>query len=352
MSIQDEITRIETAKSDIANSIGSKGVTVPDGASLNEMAMFISQISGGGGGSGEGSSFNYRTNSYTVAPDYDFIWGAEHLTNITAYGSVTVIIKAEVEARNACDGNINVLVNGLKAGQSRFIGEAGDKAVNTMYCAVYITGNADLSISSDCDCTLRKCQIFVVGGGATLDVPSGQLSFCKKDDTWLVAYIQGGTALFSSFTEDNPQPTSPYFLGRNAKTVDLVAYRTGYVFCYTDNQGNVFVRETDKNYSSLFVSCVETNATYSTIIVYEDNIYVASVVDGKLRYRKLDNTGAFSEAVEIVSTGTVKEAYFVKNVEQPMLVIRDGNNCYLYRTKPETSGSDVIDLALIIAFGS
>lgn len=295
-------------------------------------------------------SFNYRTNSYTIAPNYDFVWGAEHLTNITAYGSVTVIIKAEIEARNDCDGNINVLVNGLKAGQSRFIGQAGDKAVNTMYCSVYITGNADLSISSDCDCTLKKCQIYVVGGSATVDVPSGQLSFCKQDDSWLVGYIEDDKAMFTTFSEDTLELSTPYVYGYSPKTVDITPFGNGYAFCHTDTTGNTFVMGVSNSLIKNFTSCIEKNATFSTVIEYGGKVIVAMVVDGNLRYREVDDTGAFSEPVEIVSTGTVKEAWFVKGAEQPMLVIRDGDNCYLYNTKQENTGSDVIAITLITSF--
>lgn len=50
MSIQDEITRLETAKTDIAQSITNKGVTVPEELTLDGYASLIDQISSGGGG--------------------------------------------------------------------------------------------------------------------------------------------------------------------------------------------------------------------------------------------------------------------------------------------------------------
>lgn len=49
MSIQSEITRLETAKSAIAAAIAGKGVTVPDGTMLDGMAALIEAISAGGG---------------------------------------------------------------------------------------------------------------------------------------------------------------------------------------------------------------------------------------------------------------------------------------------------------------
>ena len=47
MSIQSEINRIAGAKSDIADAIEDKGVTVPSGTKLDGMANLIGQISGG-----------------------------------------------------------------------------------------------------------------------------------------------------------------------------------------------------------------------------------------------------------------------------------------------------------------
>ena len=44
MSIQSEITRISGAKSDIADAIETKGVTVPSGSMIDDMAALIAQI--------------------------------------------------------------------------------------------------------------------------------------------------------------------------------------------------------------------------------------------------------------------------------------------------------------------
>ena len=52
MSVQSEITRLTTAKSDIATAITNKGVTVPSGTKLDGMAALIGSIESGGGGGG------------------------------------------------------------------------------------------------------------------------------------------------------------------------------------------------------------------------------------------------------------------------------------------------------------
>ena len=44
MSVQSEITRLETAKASIVAAIESKGVTVPDGAKLSDLAALINSI--------------------------------------------------------------------------------------------------------------------------------------------------------------------------------------------------------------------------------------------------------------------------------------------------------------------
>ena len=49
MSVQTEITRIESAKTAIATAIEGKGVTVPDGTLLDGIAPLIESIEAGGG---------------------------------------------------------------------------------------------------------------------------------------------------------------------------------------------------------------------------------------------------------------------------------------------------------------
>lgn len=51
MSVQTEITRLESAKQAIASAIADKGVSVPDGTMLDGMAALIESITAGSGGS-------------------------------------------------------------------------------------------------------------------------------------------------------------------------------------------------------------------------------------------------------------------------------------------------------------
>ena len=49
MSVASEITRLNGAKADIIQAITDKGVTVPSSAKLDDMALLIASITGGGG---------------------------------------------------------------------------------------------------------------------------------------------------------------------------------------------------------------------------------------------------------------------------------------------------------------
>ena len=62
MSVQTEITRIESAKTAIVTAIEGKGVTVPTGTKLDGMAALVEAISAGGG-------MNFATGTFTTTDD-------------------------------------------------------------------------------------------------------------------------------------------------------------------------------------------------------------------------------------------------------------------------------------------
>lgn len=84
MSIQTEITRLESAKSAIKTAIEGKGVTVPDGTLLDGMASLIESIEAGGGGavvaygiitpSSDTTTITVEHNMGAI-PDLFAIWG-------------------------------------------------------------------------------------------------------------------------------------------------------------------------------------------------------------------------------------------------------------------------------------
>lgn len=62
MSVQTEITRIESAKTAIATAIEGKGVAVPEGTKLDGLAALVEAISAGGG-------MNFVTGTFTTTDD-------------------------------------------------------------------------------------------------------------------------------------------------------------------------------------------------------------------------------------------------------------------------------------------
>lgn len=65
MSIQSEIERIRIGTQDIKAAIRRKNVSIPDGAKIDTLHSYISQIGGGGGnGSGDGKKV---TTGYTTS---------------------------------------------------------------------------------------------------------------------------------------------------------------------------------------------------------------------------------------------------------------------------------------------
>ena len=101
-TINDELTRIEGAKADIATAIGNKGVTVPANAKIDDFADLIAAIQTGGGGGGGGTDDTFekvikRTitsvdipSGTTYIPDY-FFSGCTSLSSVTFPSSLTEI---------------------------------------------------------------------------------------------------------------------------------------------------------------------------------------------------------------------------------------------------------------------
>lgn len=103
MSVQSEITRIESAKTAIATAIAGKGVTVPDGTLLDGMASLIESIEAGGGGEyivEEGQfvptenvkSYGSIEHSLGVAPFFYVIFLSESSSMNTNISTSTVIL--------------------------------------------------------------------------------------------------------------------------------------------------------------------------------------------------------------------------------------------------------------------
>lgn len=101
MSIATEISRLQTAKSDLKTAIEAKGVTVPSSAKIDTYDDYVSQISGGGGDTPSAfTSWSYNDygkptnivikNGVTSIPMY-FQRFNKTLTSCTIPSSVTTI---------------------------------------------------------------------------------------------------------------------------------------------------------------------------------------------------------------------------------------------------------------------
>lgn len=116
MSIQTEITRLESAKAAIKTAIEGKGVTVPAGTLLDGMAALIESIEAGGGGATEPyveETYDSKGNltaavlhGHLVIRDYMFA-NCGLMENITIPDSITHI--GESAFRN-CNGLTSVTI--------------------------------------------------------------------------------------------------------------------------------------------------------------------------------------------------------------------------------------------------
>ena len=82
MSVQTEITRIESAKTAIATAIEGKGVTVPEGTKLDGMAALIDSIEAGGGAENLFGTY-FETGSIIPASDITSDYTIEFQMNFT-----------------------------------------------------------------------------------------------------------------------------------------------------------------------------------------------------------------------------------------------------------------------------
>lgn len=128
-TINDELTRIESSKADIATAIGNKGVTVPANAKIDDYATLIDTIQTGGG-----SSIYYdfikglfeNTLTDVVVPDGVTSLRAHALRGLTNATSLTIPDSVTSIGINCCDALSNLVTfNGgsglLNIGANAFV---------------------------------------------------------------------------------------------------------------------------------------------------------------------------------------------------------------------------------------
>lgn len=125
MSIQSQVERLETAKSDIATAIGEKGVTVPQSASLSAYGDYVRQIE-------DGATLEQKLLNGTVIPlkvqqagqqvtvTTSTTWTSQSTSAGTAYWYQTVTVpgitaSSEVSISLDADGLNQLLLDGVTA---------------------------------------------------------------------------------------------------------------------------------------------------------------------------------------------------------------------------------------------
>ena len=116
MSVQSEITRIESAKTAIATAIEGKGVAVPEGTKLDGLAALVEAISAGGGAMYTGSITPSETrealhtviHNLGVVPNFAAMYALDDDTSVTdlPYLKARVAFCSDVNDKTTiCGGN-------------------------------------------------------------------------------------------------------------------------------------------------------------------------------------------------------------------------------------------------------
>ena len=144
MSIASEITRLNGAKADIIQAITDKGVTVPSSAKLDDMALLIASITGGGGSFEADNIVNIVPINKMVVVDSNGYIGFD-LTNFFQYRGSTYYYNYAILSTGD-----DFSSKGL--GQVTFYTPAsnniGGRVYNTVVCNGILSAHADDGYSS------------------------------------------------------------------------------------------------------------------------------------------------------------------------------------------------------------
>lgn len=292
-----------------------------------------------------------QCSSFTVSPSFDLRQGIFDVTQVSANGAVTIIAKVVLRANMDVSEKFCLLVNGLVAGVSEVNFKQGEITEKIIMCSAFVTGNASLSVSCDANMILESVQVLCLGASVNLQKSNGSASLEKCGDTWVLVSCENDDVKVYFFSEENFVLTSPYFLG-TGKSGDVTAWKSGYAFCYTDRSGNTFVRVVDKNMSGVFTQVVATNSESSAITSCDGCLIVAYCEKGKVYVVRVDGNGGKSQPLLVKSAIKCSSLSFVKNASKPTLILYDGQRSVMKNATTSEKRTDVISLALIIAFGS
>lgn len=151
MSISSEITRISGNVSDALTAIGAKGVTVPSGATSDDLADLIGAIQTGGGGSSaqtatgtvSGSGNNILQIPCDFAPDLIYVYGDMSGT-ASLRGCVSFTIIKDTYLETTVDGSASNTNEYIYWNDHSITGYSGDDA--SAPHGEYINGNVILDM--------------------------------------------------------------------------------------------------------------------------------------------------------------------------------------------------------------
>ena len=106
MSISSEITRLQTAKSDLKTAIESKGVTVPSSTTLDGYATLVGQISGGGGSTVTMANFPTLRLGYSYCTTIPYgvnFTGVTDFSYMFKKSDVTTILQGDIDTSSGTD---------------------------------------------------------------------------------------------------------------------------------------------------------------------------------------------------------------------------------------------------------
>lgn len=287
--------------------------------------------------------------SCTVNPELDLRQGVYEVTEVSAEGTVTILLKATLRANADVSERLCLLVNGLVAGTSDVNCKAGETVERIVLCSAFVTGDATVGVSCNADVILTSVQVLCMGAGVSLKKSNGSASLCKLGDTWALVSCENDDVKAYFFKENNFVLESPYFLGRG-KCGDVTDWKDGYAFCYTDRMGNTFVGSFDQSLNKNFTRVICTNSESSAITSYDGNLLVAYCEKGKVYVVRVDETGGKSQPLLIKSSAKCRSLSFVKNASVPSLIIYDGQRSLMKTATGDGTKKDVINVTLITSF--